>query len=224
MTINVYHPPRSRFTPTAIPTLQHPSLSVGDFKCQHVNWGYSKTSDGESLDSWVTANNRGLLYNSRGAASFSSHRWNVGTNPDLAFASFGQDNRLPDRYLLGTFRRSQHQSSVITPPRLKVPTYSDPVKSWNFPKAECKRFLLLTDEFVERLPRPDTTNIEKACQEVSESLLSAAKQCIPRAVSARTFIAPSSEPRRELTLIEPLSLLLGWNRRSRSDGKKLLIP
>jgi len=50
--INVYKPPRSRFTPTAIPTFPHPSLYVGDFNCQHVNWGYNKTSpDGESLDS-----------------------------------------------------------------------------------------------------------------------------------------------------------------------------
>jgi len=41
--INVYKPPRSRFTPTATPTFPHPSLYVGDFNCQHVNWGYNKT-------------------------------------------------------------------------------------------------------------------------------------------------------------------------------------
>ena len=50
--VNVYKPPRSRITPTTIPTFPHPSLYVGDFNCQHVNWGYNTTSpDGESLDS-----------------------------------------------------------------------------------------------------------------------------------------------------------------------------
>jgi len=33
------------------PTFPHPSLYVGDFNCQHVNWGYNATSpDGETLD------------------------------------------------------------------------------------------------------------------------------------------------------------------------------
>jgi len=38
---------------------------------------------------------------------------------------------------------------------------------------------LLPDESVEGLPPPDTSNIEKAHQDFCESLLSAAKQCIP---------------------------------------------
>ena len=39
--VNVYKLPRSRFTPTTIPTFPHPSLYVGDFNYQHVNWGYN---------------------------------------------------------------------------------------------------------------------------------------------------------------------------------------
>jgi len=54
------------------------------------------------------------------------------------------------------------------------------VKRWKFRKADWKRFCLLTDESVERLPPPDTSNIEEAYQDFCESLLSAAKQCIPR--------------------------------------------
>ena len=116
--IKVYKPPRSQFTPTAILTFPHPSLYVGDVNCQHVNWGYNKTSpDGESLDSWATSHNHGLLYDPKEATSFSSHLWNVGANPDLAFASFDQDGRLPDRRVLGKFPRSQHRSSHITLPR-----------------------------------------------------------------------------------------------------------
>ena len=76
-----------------IPTFPHPSLYVGDFNFQHINWSYNTTSpDGESLDSWATSNNLGLLYNPKETASFFSHRWNVG-NPDLALVSLGQDSR-----------------------------------------------------------------------------------------------------------------------------------
>ena len=39
--VYVYNPPRSRLTPTTIPTFPHPSLYVGDFNCQHVSWGYN---------------------------------------------------------------------------------------------------------------------------------------------------------------------------------------
>ena len=108
--VNVYKHPRSRLISTFIPTYSHPILYVGDFNCQHVNWRYRKTTpDGESLDSWETTNHLQLLYDLKETASFSSHRRIVGTNPDLAFASFGQNNRLPDKRVLGTFPWSQHR-------------------------------------------------------------------------------------------------------------------
>jgi len=134
-----------RFTSTATPTFPHPSLYVGDFNCQHVNWVYNKTSlDGESLNSWATSNNLGLLHNPKEElSSLSSHVWNVGTNPYLTFAGISQDNGLPARRVLGKFPRSQHRPSLITPPTLKVPANSDPVKHWNFRKADWKRFCLL---------------------------------------------------------------------------------
>ena len=200
-----------------------------------MSTGVTTSPDGESLDSWATSNNLGLLYNPKETASFFSRRWNVGTNPYLAFASFGQDSRLPDRRVLGKFPRSQHRPSLITPPKFKVPAHSDPVKRWNSRKADWKRFCLPTDESVERLPPPDTPNIERAYQDFYKSLLSAAKPCIPRrrrsnyvpcwAKSARPSITPSSEPQWGLTLTEPLRpYCLDYNRRSRSVGRKLSTP
>jgi len=151
----VYKLQHSRLTLTTIPTFPHPSLYVGDFNCQHVNWGYNTTSLGN-------IQNLELLYNLKETASFFSRRWNVGTNPDLAFASLGQDSRLLDRQVLGKFSQSQHRPSLITPARFKVSAYSDPVKRWNFRKVNWKRFCVLTGESVERLPPPD---IERAYQD-----------------------------------------------------------
>ena len=118
----------------------------------------------------------------------------------------------------------------MTPPRLKVPAYSDPLKLWNFRKPDWKRFFLLTEEYYKRCPSPDTRNIEKACQELCESLLFAAKQCNSRSrrknyMPCWRVIAPSSEPQWGLNRTEPLRPYFhGSIKRGRSDGKKLTTP
>jgi len=105
-------------------------------------------------------------------------------------------------------------SALITAPRFKVPAHSDPVKRWNFRKADWKRFCPLTGESVERSPPPDTPDIERAYQDFCESLLSAAKQCIiPRGrrknyvpcwdKDCETLYHSLSEPQWGLPLTEP---------------------
>ena len=94
----------------------------------------------------------------------------------------------PNRRVLRKSARSQHRLSLMTPPRLKVPARSDPLKCWNFGNDYWKRFCFLTGKSVKRLPLPDTTNIEKAFQQLCESLLFAAKQLIP--LSRRTNFVP----------------------------------
>jgi len=76
--------------------------------------------------------------------------------------------------------RGHHIAPPSTPPRLKVPAHNDPVKRRNILKAGWKRFYLFAGESVERLPPPDTPDIEKAYQDFCENLHSAARQCIPR--------------------------------------------
>ena len=151
--------------------LQLPARQLG--LQQNISWRWE-------LGVLPTSNNLGQLYDPKETASFFSHRWNVGNNLDLVFASFGQVSLLPDRRVLGKFPRSQHRPSLITPPKLEVPAHSHPVKRWNFRKADWKHFCLLTDKSVERLPPPDTSNIERAYQDFCESLLSAAKRSNPR--------------------------------------------
>jgi len=92
--------PTSRLTPLAIPILPHPSMYAGDFNCQQVKWGHNVIFDDEGLYSWTEANNLELLHDTKGVVSFISHGGNLGTNPDLAFANAGHDNRLPDRSVL----------------------------------------------------------------------------------------------------------------------------
>jgi len=141
--------------------------------------------------------------------------------------------RLPDRRVLGKFPQPQHRPSLITPPRFKVPAHSAPVKRWNFRKADWKRFCLLTGEYVERLLPPDTPNIERHTRifvrayflrlnnvshvAVGRSMCHAGTKSV-----LRPSIAPLSEPQRGLPLTEPpCPYSHDYNRRSRSDGRKL---
>jgi len=168
--INVYKLPRSRFTPTAIPTFPHPSLYVGDFNCQHVNWGYNKTSpEGVSMDSWATTNNLGLLYNSKGNSQLLSPIERR-QQPRPGLREFRPGQTCP--------RKVPAVSTSAFPqtlPKFKVSDHSDPVKRWNFRKADWKCFCLLTDASVQRLPPPDSSNIERTFLDFCESLLSVAK-------------------------------------------------
>ena len=61
---------------------------------------------GKCLVEWAANNNLMLLHNPKGAVTFTSGRWNTGTNLDLAFVSAGPDNRLQDRCVLEKFPHS----------------------------------------------------------------------------------------------------------------------
>jgi len=171
-----------------VPTPQSVAY-VGDFNCQHVNWAYRTTSDGESLDSWKATNNLGLLHNPKGVASFSSHRLNNGTNTDLAFASVGHDNRLPDRRVLGKFHRSQHLIG----------------SAFAFLQVNPLRDCYLRTQ---QTSRTHTKNYVRACylrlNNVSHMAV-ARTMCLVGIKSARPFTAPFSERQLGLTLTELLS-------------------
>ena len=92
----------------------HPCLYAGEFNCRHADWGYDENSpDSKCLAGWASINCLALLYNAKNAASYYSGRWNISTNPDLAFASVGPNSRLQDRRVLEKFPRSQHRPSLL---------------------------------------------------------------------------------------------------------------
>ena len=129
---------------------------------------------------WASINCLALLYNAKDAASFYSGRWNIGTNPDLAFACVGPNNRLLDRRVLDKIPRSQHRPSLITPPRFAMAVPSMPVKRWNFRKAKWSHYIALTNKFAKTLLPPDSLDVNVAYQDFCNTIKKAAKKTIPR--------------------------------------------
>ena len=131
------------------------------------------------LAGWASINCLALLYNAKDADSFYSGHWNTNTNPDLAFASVGPDNCLPDRHVLEKFPRLQHRPSLITPPRFAMAVPSMPVKRWNFRKVKWNHYIALTNKFAKTLLPPDSLNVDEAYQNFWNIIKKAAKKTNP---------------------------------------------
>ena len=102
--VNVYKPPPTQLRSLDLPVFPYPCLYAGDFNCCHVDWSYDDNNpEGECLAGWASINCLALLYNAKDASSFNSGRWNTGTNPDLAFATVGPNNCLPNRRVVEKF-------------------------------------------------------------------------------------------------------------------------
>ena len=179
--VNVYKPLPTRLRSLDLPVFPYPCLYAGDFNCRHTDWGYDNSQDDECLVGLASINCLALLYNAKDAASFYSGRCNTGTNSDLAFASVGPNSRLPDRRVLEKFPKSQHQPSLITPPRFAMAMPSMPVQRWNFRKAKWSHYIALTNKFAKtnsqdlihlmwmRLTRTSVTPLRKQPKRLSHA-------------------------------------------------------
>ena len=153
-------------------------MQVSDVPVLHVDWGYDANNvDRECLIGWANTNNLALLHNLKDAANFISGRWNTSTNPNLAFVSIDPISRLPNRYVLEKFPRSQHRPSLITPPRFARPVPSKPVKRWNFRKAKWSHYITLSKILARTLPPPD---MDQAYQCFCHTISTAAEKYIAR--------------------------------------------
>ena len=184
--VNVYKPPPSVLSTSALPITPAPAIYAGDFNCQHTDWGYSHTTpDGETLSEWASNANAHLLFDPKEPPSFYSSRWNTFTNPDLAFAVFHSKDPMPERRVIDRFPRSHHRPSVIRIPSLVQPVAGKPVKRWNFRKANWHAFSVDTERRSVTLPDPDTPNVDAAYAAYCEVLTGAAKKTIPRGYNAK---------------------------------------
>ncbi|KAJ8387233.1 hypothetical protein AAFF_G00159520 [Aldrovandia affinis] len=72
---------------------------------------------------------------------------------------------------------------------------SEPVKRWNFRKANWKCFRLLTNKSTRHLPSPNTNSVDQAYQDFCSVLVKAAKKSIPRTCYSPVVKTRSEETR-----------------------------
>src|ERR1041384_8662065 len=88
---------------------------LGDFNCQHVDWGYSSSNEeGESLSDWASSLDLHLLHDAKQKGSFHSARWKRDYNPDLCWVTSGPNLPLQASHtVLEDFPHSQHRPALI---------------------------------------------------------------------------------------------------------------
>ena len=179
--MNVYKPLPAAFCD--LPVFPHPSIYSGDFNSQHRAWGYKQsTPNGEALSDWASRADLTLLYSNKYHPSFYLHRWNSGTNPDLAFTTSDSSDikQMPTRTVLGRFTRSQHRPSIIVHPALITPTPTKPVSRWNFRKANWEAFKRDSETVVNNVAHPTKNTINECYNSFTKSILVLAKKHTPR--------------------------------------------
>jgi len=176
--INAYKPPSVKMDTTGLPYLSRPCMYAGDFNGHSTKWGYRSTNaSGEALEDWAFASSLSLLHEPKQPDSFHSHRWNTGTNPDLAFVNLATP--LPHLTILEPFPKSQHRPSLIQPINPIKPLTAKLVLRWNFRKARWEQFNSLTELGGESLPDP-SSNLDTVYSAFCQLLHSSALMSIPR--------------------------------------------
>lgn len=101
---------------SALQTINHPIIYIGDSNSHHINWGYRNTNNyRDILVEWSEVKGVKLIQNVKQKGTFCSARWNREYNTDLCFISTDINRAtLPNqRRVLEDFPNNQHRSVVI---------------------------------------------------------------------------------------------------------------
>ncbi|KAL4141349.1 hypothetical protein QTP88_004004 [Uroleucon formosanum] len=176
--INVYKPPGANWSNPTLPSVQHPTVIIGDFNSHHHHWGYDNNDlNGESILEWMDREDVSLLFDAKDKGTFRSGRWQKDYNPDLCFVTRDELRRplYANRKVLNDFPRSQHRP-VIANIGIQIPiTKSIQKPRWNFQKANWEEYRKRLDDNI-RWIKPESINYGRFVGMV----ISTAKKCFPR--------------------------------------------
>jgi exonuclease III len=112
---NVYKPPRLNWPSETLKVFPGPVVYVGDFNCQHTQWGYEDCNKpGKQLFEWMTQNGYELLYNPKDQGTCYSYRWKSYSTPDLTIVPKDMSKTIKTtRQILDEFPKSNHRPVVL---------------------------------------------------------------------------------------------------------------
>ena len=137
---------------------------------------------------WASINSLALLYNAKDAAKFLFQPLEHYTNPDLAFASVGPNNRLPDRRVLENFSghnidlRLLHHQGLLW--QCQACLLSDGISTR--PNG-VSHYIALTNKFAKTLLPADSLDVDPVYQDFSNTIKKATKKTIPHGYQNNYF-------------------------------------
>ena len=178
--INYYCPPDRDLQLHTIPLVNHNLLITGDFNGHSPSWGYADlNSRGEQIEDWMIENDLILINRPDDQPTHLSRTWKTLSTPDLAIAS--EDiQKICDREVHTQLGGSDHLPVLLKVTLTEHTTSQKKEPSWNYKKANWLKFQNLTYMLCRELDTDNSKNINASVQQLTECILQAAKQAIPR--------------------------------------------
>ena len=176
--VNYYCPDNKKMSLDKIQVSESGFLITGDFNSRSQSWGYENMdSRGEEDETWQDENHLILINDPEDKNTFYSRRWKTTTSPDLAFCTDDLHKR-SSRTVEDQLGGSDHRPVVIT---ISGETNEKPKceARWNYKKAKWKLFEIRTNELTKDL-KIEGRNINNVVRDFNNTVLKAAKECIPR--------------------------------------------
>ena len=178
--INYYCPPDRDLQLDTLPLVNHNLLITGDFNGHSPSWGYADlNSRGDQIEDWMIENNLILINRPDDQPTHLSRAWKTLSTPDLAIAS--EDiQKICDREVRTQLGGSDHLPVLLKVTLTEQTTFQKKEPSWNYKKADWLKFQNLTDMLCRELDTDNSKNINASVQQLTDCILQAAKQAIPR--------------------------------------------
>ena len=151
-----------------------------DFNGHSPSWGYADLhSRREQIEYWMIENRLILINRPDDQPTHCSRTWMALITPDLAIAS--EDiQMICDWEVYTQLGGSDHLPVFLKVTLTKQTTSQKKESSWNYKKADWSKFHNLTDVLCRELDTDNSNNISTSVQRLTDCILQAATQTIPR--------------------------------------------
>ena len=154
-------------------------MIVGDFNSHSPSWGYpSINAKGEEVEHWIVSNRLVLINTPTDPPTFYSRVWKTTSTPDIAIAT---DNiqKIAEREVSEQLGGSDRKPVILTLAKQVNTNAGKMPPSWNYKKADWKRFRELTDIYTKSITF-SKHSVNKNASNFNSAVLKATKESIPR--------------------------------------------
>ena len=179
LTCNLYSPPSRAINLQILQPNSEDWMIVGDFNSHSPSWGYpSFDAKGEEVEHWIVSNRLVLINTPTDPPTFYSRVWKTTSTPDIAIAT---DNiqKIAKREVSEQLGGSDHKPVILTLAKQANSSAGKMPPSWNYKKADWKRFRELTDIYTKSITF-SKHSVNKNAFNFNSAVLKTAKESIPR--------------------------------------------
>ena len=178
--VNCYCPPDKNLGLHHIPTSEKELLILGDFNSHSPSWGYDNFNNrGEQIEDWLTENQLILINKPDDKPTHFSRAWKSTSHPDLGIAT-DDIHKTIEKSVEGQLGGSDHLPIIYRIETTDPPEIPRRGASWNYKKADWKKFAEMTNKFSEEAKINKEKNLNENVAALTDAILRAAYCSIPR--------------------------------------------